>query len=84
MFQDNMISMRADGKFDCTICGSVLAQLKIAKRHLKMMHLDPQWFQCTLCGSVIQNRMNFSNHIRRMHQMKGGITLYGRPVKPNE
>ena len=75
--------MRHDGKFDCTICGSVLAQFKIAKTHVKMKHLDPQWFQCTLCGTEIQNRMNFSNHIRRVHQLTGGIRAYGREIKKN-
>ena len=78
-FEDDIISMRHDGKFDCTICGSVLAQFKIAKTHVKMKHLDPQWFQCTLCGTEIQNRMNFSNHIRRVHQLTGGIRARTEP-----
>ena len=82
-FEDDIISMLHDGKFDCTICGSVLAQFKIAKTHVKMKHLDPQWFQCTLCGTEIQNRMNFSNHIRRVHQLTGGIRAYGREIKKN-
>jgi len=83
-FQPHMVSKREDGRFDCTLCGSIYSSAFTARTHIVRKHVVPERFQCSICEAVIEHRLDFSNHIIRKHQVKGCkdiLKSYGIPLQ---
>ena len=82
-FRPEMVFNREDGRFDCTLCGKIMARQAVVRTHIIQMHVAPEYFKCSLCEETIKHRQGFSKHINRRHQMKGGkdyLKMYGTKV----
>ena len=82
-FLPEMVLIRDDGRFECTLCGSILCQMSVARTHVIQKHVAPEYFKCSLCEETIKHRQGFSKHINRRHQKKGGkdyVKMYGTKV----
>ena len=85
-FCPEMVSIREDGRFECTLCGNILGNKTLAKKHIIRIHVAPEYYKCRLCEATIKHSQSFSNHINRMHHITGGrdyVNMYGRKVDPN-
>ena len=38
-FRHEMVLIREDGKFECTLCGNILCRMTVAKSHIIRMHI---------------------------------------------
>ena len=82
-FRHEMVLIREDGKFECTLCGNILCRMTVAKSHIIRMHITPEYFKCSICETTIKHRQAFREHINRMHHITGGkdyIKMYGTKV----
>ena len=82
-FRPEMVFLREDGRFECTLCGNILCAMSVARTHVIRMHTTPEYFKCSICEATIKHRQAFSNHINKMHHITGGrdyVKMYGRKV----
>ena len=82
-FRHELVLIREDGKFECSICGNTLSRMKVAKAHIIRMHITPEYFKCSICEATIKHRQAFREHINRMHHITGGkdyIKMYATKV----
>ena len=85
-FRPEMVFLREDGRFECTLCGNILCAMSVARTHVIRMHTTPEYFKCSICEATIKHRQAFSNHINKMHHITGGrdyLNMYGRKVDSN-
>jgi len=82
-FRPEMVFIREDGRFECSLCGNILSAMSVARTHIIRMHTTPEYFKCSICEATIKHRQAFSNHINKMHHITGGrdyVKMYGRKV----
>ena len=82
-FRHELVLIREDGKFECSLCGNILCRMTVAKSHIIRMHITPEYFKCSICEATIKHRQAFSKHINRSHHITGGkdyIKMYGTKV----
>ena len=69
-FRPEMVFVREDGRFQCTLCESILCQLSVARTHVIQKHVVPEYFKCKICQATVKHRMSLSQHLNRKHHIK--------------
>jgi len=69
-FRPEMVFIREDGRFECTLCRSILCQMSVARTHVIQIHVAPEYFKCKICHAAVKHRMSLSQHLNRKHHIK--------------
>jgi len=69
-FRPEMVFVREDGRFQCTLCESILCQMSVARTHVIQKHVVPEYFKCKICQATVKHRMSLSQHLNRKHHIK--------------
>ena len=69
-FRPEMVFVREDGRFQCTLCESILCQMSVARTHVIQKHVAPEYFKCKICQAAVKHRMSLSQHLNRKHNIK--------------
>ena len=73
-----------DGGGRCLLCTKTFKNLKLTRRHVKVVHSEGDPYECTICGRIIPNSCAFRTHINLKHGIKGERDVknkYGRRLK---
>ena len=71
-FLPEMVLIRDDGRFECTLCGSILCQMSVARTHVIQKHIAPEYFKCSICQATVKHYQAFSKHLNRKHHITRG------------
>ena len=74
-----------DGGGQCLLCNKTFKNLRITRRHVKVVHTERHNYECTLCRKIISNSYALRTHMNSNHGIKGVkdvVNKYGRRLKP--